>query len=363
MAIYKRGGVWWVDVYCGVPPKRVRKSTKTGDEQKARIVEQTLIGVNKGTTPRQQAIGIIDMILPREKSGVALKNAVEWYEQCLRDEKTDIGTRTVRQRMAILRAFVEWAMTNTKAITADDISTEETFAYSQALGDRGILGRTLNAYVGDLSTVWKMMIKRTKAERNPWTFVRVRRDKENEHTGRAFTKEEIKRILTVSREVGHDWEGMVIIGLYTGLRMPDVSKLKWSECDLEKKVIELEPSKTRHYGIKVRIPMHEKVFGYLSTTERSGEFVMPFRATHPANYMARGGDVKFSEILRLANVGKESDRDKLSYHCLRHTFVSWLAEAGVAEDVRMKMTGHTNRDTHAIYTHDDKSAREAIAKL
>ena len=29
----------------------------------------------------------------------------------------------------------------------------------------------------------------------------------------------------------------------------------------------------------------------------------------------------------------------------------------------MRMAGHTNADTHAIYTHDDESARAAIDRL
>lgn len=78
MAIYRRGGVWWVDVYAGNPPKRIRKSTKTGDEQKARIVEQTILGVRKRTTPRQQAVSIIDALLPQEKAGVQLKDCAAW---------------------------------------------------------------------------------------------------------------------------------------------------------------------------------------------------------------------------------------------------------------------------------------------
>lgn len=363
MAIYKRGGIWWVDVYCGNPPKRVRRSAKTSDEHKARIVEQTLLGVNKGKTARQQAIGIIDMILPSGKAGVRLEDAAEWYRQCLIEERAETDNRTIRQRINIIRAFAQWALESTQALTADDVGPEEAFAYSQVLGERGILGKTQNAYIGDLSTAWKMMVKRSKVERNPWAFVRVRRDKDREHTGRAFTKDELGRILKVAGEVGHDWVGMVIVGAYTGLRMPDVARLKWSECDMKGGVIALEPSKTKRYGIAVRIPMHRTVFAHLRSLKRTGEYVFPFRATHPAGYKARGTDVTFAQILAAAKVGKASERDKLSFHCLRHTFVSWLARAGVAEDVRMRMAGHTNADTHAIYTHDDESARAAIDRL
>ena len=43
--------------------------------------------------------------------------------------------------------------------------------------------------------------------------------------------------------------------------------------------------------------------------------------------------------------------------------VSRLAKAGVAPDVRMRLAGHTSAENHAIYTHDDVSARAAINTL
>ena len=361
MPIRKRRNGWYIDI-C-VDGKRIRKSAKTRDEHTARILEQTMLGLHKRTTPRQNAIAMIDLILPPERQGVRLEDLATWYSECLTDEKADTGTRTIRQRLSILRCFVEWARTESSAQYSDDITVEHACAYQRVLGSRGILGKTLNAYCADISTVWKMLQKRSKVRDNPWTLVRVRRDKENEHTGRAFTREEFDRLLKVCREVGHEWDGMLIIGAYTGLRMPDVSTLRWDEVDMERGRINLTPDKTKRYGIQVSIPMHSRVLAYLKARPRGGEFVMPWRASHPAGYKARGDDVSFAQILSRAGIAKKSESDKLSYHCLRHTFVSWLAESGAPEDVRMKLAGHTNADTHAIYTHADARLARAIEAL
>ena len=374
MAIYKRGGVWWVDVYVGHPPKRIRKSTKTTVESQARIIEQTMVGVNHGVTPRQQAVAILDALLPQAKAGVKIADLAAFYKSCVEEEGQRLGERTLQQRLANLLKFVAWAEQNARAVTVDEIGADEAFAYSKVLVERGMIGKTVNSYLGDLSTVWKMLVKRSKATVNPWPLVRVRRDRSKEHTGRAFTHEEFERILAVAKEVGFDWEGMVIVGAYTGLRMPDVAGLRWDgdpeEClvvDLVGRRIYGTPSKTAGHGIRVNVPMHERVYLFLAEAARNradGEaFVFPWRATHSTHNKMYGEDVPFSKILEKAGVVATSSRDKLSFHCLRHTFVSWLSEAGVAEDVRMRMTGHTNKDTHAIYTHDDKSARAAISRL
>ena len=42
---------------------------------------------------------------------------------------------------------------------------------------------------------------------------------------------------------------------------------------------------------------------------------------------------------------------KRTFHSLRHGFISALANSGVSEEVRMKLTGHTSFDMDKKYTH------------
>ena len=54
----------------------------------------------------------------------------------------------------------------------------------------------------------------------------------------------------------------------------------------------------------------------------------------------------------------------LSFHSLRHSFTSALANAGVAPDLRMKLTGHLTADVHARYSHHDlETLKAAVAVL
>ncbi len=53
-----------------------------------------------------------------------------------------------------------------------------------------------------------------------------------------------------------------------------------------------------------------------------------------------------------------------SFHSCRHTFTSWLTEAGVAADLRMKLTGHKTDKMHAVYTHHtDEALAAAVGML
>ena len=54
----------------------------------------------------------------------------------------------------------------------------------------------------------------------------------------------------------------------------------------------------------------------------------------------------------------------LSFHCLRHSFNTALASAGVPQEVRQKLTGHSSAEMNAHYTHHEiETLRSAIGKL
>jgi len=57
-------------------------------------------------------------------------------------------------------------------------------------------------------------------------------------------------------------------------------------------------------------------------------------------------------LLREAN-GEGRSQSSLSVHSPRHSFNSAMANAGVAPEVRQKLTGHSSADMNRIYTHHE----------
>ena len=45
----------------------------------------------------------------------------------------------------------------------------------------------------------------------------------------------------------------------------------------------------------------------------------------------------------------------LSFHSLRHSFTSTMTAAGVPEEVRMLLTGHSTKKAHKVYTHHEET--------
>ncbi|MBV8175222.1 MAG: tyrosine-type recombinase/integrase [Verrucomicrobia bacterium] len=57
----------------------------------------------------------------------------------------------------------------------------------------------------------------------------------------------------------------------------------------------------------------------------------------------------------------------LSFHSLRHSFNSAMANAGVAPEIRQLLTGHASAEMNKVYTHHEletvRGAVESISRL
>lgn len=361
MSIYKRGDVWWIDVRVGATRRRVRRSSGCTDETQARIVEQSMVAMNRGLTTRSRTRAIIDALAPDES--VSLDKIATWYANLLVTEKTSLSRLETQKRMSAISKAVAWLATNSRAAAADDVSPDLAWRYACYFEEaRHCSVKTRNAQVGMLHCVWEQLVRHGKATSNPWRLARGARRVAEESHGRAFSADEIGRILEAARALGCEWEGVVTLALYTGLRKRDVETLRWDDVDEAHGLIAKTPGKTARRGIRVAIPMHEAVRRVLADADRSSAFVFPWRAAHPAGQRPKIGDHPFAEVLARAGVVAQAG-ERISFHCLRHTFVTRLAEAGVAQDVRMRLAGHTNAATSNLYTHDLAASRDAIARL
>jgi integrase len=381
MSLFKKPGsdYWWMDIYRGAGRKRIKRSTRTKDLSEARIIEQGFMRVNRGETTREKMVQLLDAILGPEEKGLPIEEIGQFYLSCVEDEKRKLGAKTLKTRVNLAGRFAEWARRESRVTTANDVTVAVAWQFSEYIGKQAdVTNKTRNAYMSELGTVWQMLIKRSRAKENPWAIPRVQRDRDQEQTGRAFTREEEQRIFDAAAKVGHEWFEMCVIARYTGLRMTDVKGLKWSQVDLKNRRLVVKPVKTARHGIEVGLPMHPKLAAVLAeragrgvgTDGRSGApepqpkdgsiYVLPERARHDGKKYFKG-DMPFSKILKLAKVTDDGDgKYKLSFHCWRHTFATRLSEAGIDKDTRMALGGWTVGETERIYNHDWASLKNAI---
>jgi integrase len=187
-----------------------------------------------------------------------------------------------------------------------------------------------------------------------------------------FTLAELKRILEVAND---EWRGMILVGLYTGLRLSDVATLTWANLDLQREELRVTTSKT---GRRQILPLVQPLVKHFTTLPAGDDASAPlFPDAHAARQRSQYGGTlsnQFYNILVAAGLakarthestgkGRDAKRELggLSFHSLRHTATSLLKNAGVSDAVARDIIGHDSAAVSAHYTHiDSETKRKAL---
>jgi integrase len=199
---------------------------------------------------------------------------------------------------------------------------------------------------------------------NPAEAVDLPRAKSHERV--VFSADEVRALLDFAPP---DWKTAILLGYYSGQRISDVVSLSWDKVDLAESVIFYAQKKI---GRRLEVPIHPELEDHLLRI--AGDAPRGLLCPSLANCKTGGGrglSKQFETLMDKAHVDRcevQSSRNHKfslkSFHSLRHSFSSALANAGFSSDVRMKLTGHRSVDVHRKYTHMElEPLRKAIAAL
>lgn len=205
------------------------------------------------------------------------------------------------------------------------------------------------------------------------------------------TADSVERVPFTSAEVSllvdaaeGEWKTLILVAYFTGARLGDCRKLPWSDVDLTKGIITFKrPIKRTQVSVlgdagstknKVTVPIHAELLNHLlalATSDQPQTYVMPALALPEKPGGRSGLSETFKEIATKAGVDlmvvQGSGKSKLArktFHCLRHSFTSELANHGVGKELRQKLTGHKDDKSHERYTHHElETLRRAVDKL
>jgi integrase len=156
----------------------------------------------------------------------------------------------------------------------------------------------------------------------------------------------------------------------------DAAKLTWANVDLDRKTIRFTPQKTQKRGRAIEVPLAPELEEFLlkwpGTNERPNAPLLPTLSPLRTGG-CNGLSARFRKLMAESGVegheheprlqGKGRKFHELTFHSLRHTCVSAMANNGVAREVRMKIAGHTS-DAHERYTHLELDLmRQALSAL
>jgi integrase len=153
-----------------------------------------------------------------------------------------------------------------------------------------------------------------------------------------------------------EWQTLILLGYYLGARLSDAAALRWDCVDLAAGRICYTQGKT---GRLVQIPIHPDLETQLLRIAHSDNprgYLCPSLANRRIDGRC-GLSAQFLRLMQQAGVDPQVVQaahnrfSRKSFHSLRHSFSSALANAGVAADVRMKLVGHRSLEVHQRYSH------------
>ncbi len=199
-----------------------------------------------------------------------------------------------------------------------------------------------------IKRIFQMAVEHGHMDRNPALGIMV---KVPESDKKVLTLLEVKHLLKEAKLTEHRFYPVWVIALFTGMRSGELYALKWSDVDLENKILHVGRSWSSKNGYtstknqKTRIvPISKELYEFLtdwklkSQTENAG-FVLP----HLCEWTR--GDA--AEVLR--GFCKSIGITPIRFHDLRATFITNLLCQGESLARVMAIVGHADIDTTNVY--------------
>jgi len=406
-SIYKRPGskVWQCSFYITDPEtgktKQVRQSTNTTVERDAKneaadIERKALVKAGAGSEKARRILEVLERaskeaqkeILNATRARVLLAEIVRistgedmpaftirtWLEEWKR-RKADVTAEATRKRYkASTKAFTDWLGKRSDK-PLESLTVADIRLFRENLTSDGRTAKTAQHYVRDIGSALRTAVREGLLIHNPASGLDPLDTSDSSISRTPFLARELA--LLVKHAPSDDWRGVILCGLYAGLRLGDAARLKWKSVDLDEGTLRLIPAKTKRKKREICVPLHPELRAFLEEHPSADDAESPLFPSLAMRSVSgnRGLSMTFVGIMDVAGVSRGKARivakesagrttHERGFHSLRHTYVSALANADVGEDVRMKLAGHSDSEVHAIYSHHEvKTLAAAIEKI
>ena len=346
------------------------RSTKQTDRTKALAValewERAGRLAMRGELVEAQARAVVADIMKRADIGETLQSTtitVHFREWLSTKEARKAASTAERYGSVVERFLASLGSRAGKPLTA--LTARDVDAFLNARLKEGVAPRTAILDVKIIRTALNAARRQGLIPTNPAEAVELP-EAEGVERG-TFTSAEVQMFVNAG---AGEWKTLILMAYYTGARLSDCCRMAWEGVNLAGGSLAYTQKKTGH---KLTVPLHPDLLAHLSDlagTDSTEPFIMPHMAElKPGG--RHGLSEGFKRIMRKAGVDCQTVKgsgirrqSRRTFHALRHSFTSALANAGVPEEVRMKLTGHTTKAVHRGYTHHElETLRAAVGKL
>jgi len=324
MTLWKRGNVFWAYVY--VDGIRHAKSTGTGNRRNAEQIEQRF---KEELNLKRQ--GMSQLVPDMTFGELAARFLSEGIHKPYHVDRLKV----------LLPFFGEIPIGRiTKALARD----YRTRRHAQ----KRVSDTTVNRDLEALRHILFWAVDEGFLASNPLSRVRMVRERRKPRL-MVSLQEETQLLSTAAPHL----RSIIIAALATGMRRGEILAERWEHVDFTRELLYVTKSKTAE-GEAREIPLTGRFLEWLQASRQAEGLIFTFK-----DRPIRKIKTAWKAAIRRAGIRY------FRFHDLRHTFNTRLMEAGVMQEVRKALMGHSSgEDVHAIYTHVELPAkREAIRKL
>lgn len=376
-SIHKRNRTpYYHAAYRDADGTRRLRSTGTSDKRQAqRIADEYEQAAKQGRDQRLTMQRVRDVLqdiykavhdeeLPSDETGPFL---TQWLERKT-SELTDSSASAYQKTVSLFLKHIG----SRKNKPLDALTRAIVTDFRDGLLKR-VSPATARKQVVILRAAFNDAIREGRMRENPAEGVRVKKTSGSQQR-QPFKPEELQQLLA---EADQEWRAMILTGYYTGARLGDIATLNWRDnIDLEAKEIRFNATKTGQ-GMIAYIPEQlEEHLQKLPSYDKGGAVFPEASATY-----ARAGTSslsnQFKQIMFRAGLadkpthqskgdGRDAKRtvNALTFHSLRHNFVSNLKMSGSGDSVARELAGHSSAAVSRVYTHGNADVlRAAVNKL
>lgn len=351
MSIFRRGSIWYAD-FTAPDGKRIKQSLGTEDKRQAQELHDRL----KSEQWRIERLG--------DFPDVTFDDAcLRWLEEkahkkSLDADKGRIGFWLIHFQGVLLKSISEAKIYAAISKMTNRKHRDNWESKASSLRKRGDVVDPFVEVPVSISTKAKhlaLMKAIMRAAERDWKWIeRGPVIKVPQERGKRVRWLEPHEAIRLINECSEPLKSIVVFALATGLRRSNIVDLQWQDVDLQRKVAWIHPEESKS-GQAIGVALNDTACRLLRDqvgNHKKWVFVHQKSST-------KSDGTKAAEVRKMRVDGntawrlalKRAGIDNFRFHDLRHTWASWLVQAGVPLTVLQEMGGWESIEMVQRYAH------------
>lgn len=243
------------------------------------------------------------------------------------------SAKTITTYLTCLTQLFSYCGANPGQITSEQIKDYLLYC----IRDKKVSGTYLNQTISALKILFKDVLH------VPWEELKINRPRLGKPLPVVLSKEEIKRMLSVIKNMKH--RCMVSMAYSSGLRLNELCHIQLTDIDssrMQLRVRQGKGNKARYTLLSPRLLEELRVY---------------YSYYRPKNYLFEGQNKKLpisgssARGIVKRSAKKAGINKQVCFHTLRHSFATHLMEQGVNVRIIQQLLGHRSIKTTMVYTH------------